>query len=218
MENNNFIIYKAVNTLNNEVYIGATTNTLHQRQLDHNERAKRNESGKFHDAISTYVADNFKWQQIDTANSIDELAQKEKQYIFEYKAKEEGYNVDSGGGFQKTVYQYNVKDGSLVNSYNCLTDAGNATNATKQDISRACLSVNKTYRGFFWSYTYTEPFKPSDDIRKKEVLQFTLDGNLVAKYVSVSEASRQTGVSKTCISRVCRGEREHSSGFIWMYK
>lgn len=217
MQKDNYIIYKAVNTENNMVYIGATTSSINQRKLDHTKKANRGEEGKFYDAISTYNAEAFIFTQIDTASSIDELAQKEKQYILEYNAKESGYNSDEGGGFKKTVYQYNL-DGSLINSYCCLKDAGNSVNAMKQDISRASLSVNKLFKGFYWSYNFTEPFKPDSDSRKKEVLQYALEGYLVAKYVSVAEASRQTGLSKTCISRACRRERANSGGFIWRYE
>ncbi|MHB1106989.1 MAG: GIY-YIG nuclease family protein [Lutibacter sp.] len=214
----NGIIYKVVNRENGQVYIGATTTSVRQRQLDHIERANRGEKGKFQQAISTYGTEAFIWEQIDTASSIDELASKEKQFILEYNAKENGYNSDVGSGFKKTIYQYNLVNGSLVNSYKCLTDAGYAVNSTKQNISSACLSVNCTYRGFYWSYNFTEPFKPNVDSRKKEVLQFSLEGYLVAKYVSVAEASRQTGLSKTCISRACRGERANSGGFVWRYE
>lgn len=216
METYNYIIYKALNNVNNQVYIGATTNSVEQRAQDHIERANRGEEGKFQQAISTYGAGAFEWEQIDTASTVDELAQKEKQYILEYNAKENGYNSDEGGGFKKTVYQYNL-DGSLINSYCCLQDAGNAVNAMKQDISRASLSVNKLFKGFYWSYNFTEPFKSNEDNRKKAVLQYALEGYLVAKYVSVAEASRQTGLSKTSISRACRGERDSSGGYIWLY-
>lgn len=213
----NGIIYKVVNRENGQVYIGATANSIEKRQLDHMERANRNEIGKFYDAISTYGTEAFIWEQIDTASSIDELAKKEKQYILEYNAKENGYNSDQGGGFKKTVYQYNL-DGSLINSYCCLQDAGNVVNTTKKSISRACLSVNNIYNGFYWSYEFKELFKPKEDNRKKEVLQYAVEGNLVANYVSVAEASRQTGLSKTCISRACRGERANSGGFVWRYE
>lgn len=216
-ENNNYIIYKVINTVNNEVYIGATTTSVRQRQLDHNERANRGESGKFQDAIRTYGTDAFKYEQIFTACSIDELAVKEKQYIIEYKAKEKGYNADSGGGVKKSVFQYSIKDGKLVNTYNCLQDAAKVINATKQNLSNVCLSVNHTYRGFYWSYNYEEPFKPIGDERKKEVLQYALEGYLIAKYVSVSEASKQTGIVKTSIAKVSRGERKTAGGFMWKY-
>ena len=72
------IIYKVTNTKNGKLYLGATRDSLQERQRDHTKRANRGEQNKFHNAISTYGADAFKWEQIDTANSINELAQKEK--------------------------------------------------------------------------------------------------------------------------------------------
>jgi len=216
--NNNYIIYKAVNKQTNQAYIGATTKGIHQRKLDHLERGKRGESNQFHSAISTYGADAFEWQQIDTANSLNELAQKEKKYIIQYNTILDGYNSLSGGGFKKTIYQYDLKTRKLINSFKCLEDAAKSVNSSKQHISRACLSVNKTFRGHFWSYQYQEVFKPEQDRRKRKVQQYDLNGILLAHYISVSEASRQTGVSKTCISRCCRGERKSSSSFIWNYE
>lgn len=216
-ENNNYIIYKATNIFNDLIYIGATTNTVHQRKLDHTERANRGESGKFQEAIYTFGKDAFKWEQIDTANTVDELAKKEQEYIYEYNSKEEGYNSSIGGEFKKTVYQYSLKDGTPICSYESLKDASIAMGTTKQIISTTCLSVNKIFKGFFWSYDFMERFEPSIDQRRKKVIQNSLDGVKLAEYNSVAEASRQTGLSKTCISRVCRGERENSGGFRWSY-
>ncbi|WP_299430529.1 NUMOD1 domain-containing DNA-binding protein [uncultured Maribacter sp.] len=215
---NSFIIYKAVNNLNNKSYIGATTKGINQRKWDHTERAQRGEENKFHNAIRTYGEDAFIWEQLDTANSINELAQKEKEYIIKYNAKEEGYNGSCGGDFKKRIYQYDLITGKLIKTFESLKEASNEVKSTKQHISRACLSVNNVYGGYFWSYDYKETFIPQKDLRKRQVLQFNLEGILVATYVSVAEASRQTGVSKTCISRCCRGERLHSSGFKWAYE
>lgn len=217
-EEDNYIIYKAQNELTGESYVGATTNSIEQRKLDHQERANRGELNKFHEAISTYGAEAFTWEQVDTANSIDELAQKEKVYILQYDSKENGYNSDSGGGFKKTVYQYDITTGKLIGQYECLEDAGKQINVSKQHISRACLSVNNMYEGFYWSYEYMEPFIPKKDARKKGVLKCSMDGKVLAKYNSVSEASKENNLSKTSISRVCRGERESSGGYRWNYK
>ena len=211
------MIYKATNKENGKSYIGATCHSIEQRQLDHIERALREEDGKFQNAIATYGKDAFEWTMIDTARSINELAEKEKKYILNYRTKEEGYNSDSGGGFQKDIYQYDIYSGNLVNVFNKLDEAATSIGATKQDISRACLSVNKRFKSYYWCYTYKEPFKPQKDARKKRVSQYSLDGDLLAEYKSVSEASRQTKISKTCISRVCRCERNHTGGFIFMY-
>jgi len=216
MKNDNSIIYKVTNDETNQVYIGATTKSIEDRKQDHIQKSATGNDIKFHKAINTYGTDSFHWVQIDTAANVDELAKKEIQYINEFNSLEEGYNSDKGGGFKKTIYKYNL-DGSLNSTYESLTDAGKSVNVRKQDISRACWSINHTLGGYLWSYDYIEPFIPKMDNRKKEVLQYSLNGNLLAKYVSASEASRKTGISKTCITRCCRGEREHSGGFIWKY-
>lgn len=216
-EKYNYIVYIAENKSNGNIYIGATTDSIQKRKLDHIERSKRGEINKFHEAISTFGADAFTWKQIDTANSTDDLAFKEKQYILEFNAKEAGYNSDCGGGFKKTIYQYSLDDGRLIRTFDTLKNAGNAINVTRKDISRACLSINKLLGDFYWSYEYKEPFEPLKDYRKKEVFQYSLDGDLLSKYASISDASRKSGLSKTCISRVCRKEREQTGGFRWEY-
>jgi len=215
--NHDYVIYKAQNELTGEVYVGATSNYFDKRKLDHIERANRGESNKFHDAIGTYGVESFTWTQIDSANSTDELAQKEKEYILEYNSKDQGYNSDSGGGFKKTVYQYDLESGEIVNTFNTLKEAGASVNASRKSINNVCLGVNKTCKGYFWSYTLTEPYVCNTDLRKKKVVQFTLSGNQLAVFNSVAEASRASGISKTCISRVCRGDREQSGGYIWKY-
>lgn len=213
----NKIVYRVVHIETGKSYIGVTTRGLCERKAEHLKDMERNSPYPFHQAIATYGPDAFKFEQIDTANSTDELAKKEKQYISKYDSMENGYNLDCGGGFKKTVYQYNKKDGSLVNSFDSLDDAANSINSTKQHISRACLNVNNTYGGYFWSYDYKEPFEPKKDERKKMVYQFDKDDNWVASYNSVAEASRKTGFSKSCIARVCRGEREQTHGHIFRY-
>ena len=218
MENtiNTYIIYKAQNTFTGETYIGATTKSLEERKTDHLQKANKKVGSYFQEAIGTYGPDAFKFEQIDTASTNDELASKEIMYISEYGANGNIYNSDKGGGIKKTVYKYNL-DGSLNSTFEDLTLASNTIGVRKQDISRACWNVNQTLGGYFWSYENTEAFIPEQDNRKKEVIQSFLDGNFIAQYSSVAEASRETGVSKTCISRCCREERESSGGFLWKY-
>jgi hypothetical protein len=218
MENtlNNFIIYRAQNTFTGESYIGATTKTIEGRKADHLCKAERGLGSNFQEAIGTYGFDAFTWEQIDTASNIDELASKEIKYISEYDSLENGYNGDSGGGFKKTVYKYNL-DGSLNETFENLTLASETIGVRKQDICRACWNVNHTLGGYLWSYEFKEKFITDPDNRKKEVIQCSLEGNFIAHYISASEASRKTGISKTCITRCCREEREQSGGFLWKY-
>ena len=210
------IIYKAVNTITDEVYIGATTKSIEERKQDHIQKANKKVGGYFQEAIGTYGPEAFNWEEIDTASTNDELALKERKYILENDSLENGYNSDSGGGFKKTIYKYNLA-GYLNTAFEDLTTSGNSIDVRKQDISRACWSANHTLGGYLWSYEHKEPFVVEPDNRKKQVVQYNLNGNLLAHYISVAEASRITGISKTCISRCCRNEREQSGGFIWNY-
>lgn len=218
MENtiNTYIIYKAQNTFTGETYIGATTKSLAERKADHLQKANKKVGSYFQEAIGTYGPDAFSWEQIDTASSNDELAAKEINYILEYDTIENGYNLDKGGGFKKTVYQYNL-NGKLINSFKDLTSAATSVGATKKSISNACWNVNHTLKGYLWSYEYKEKFIPESDNRKKEVVQYNINGDLLALYISIAEASRKSALSKTCIARCCRGEREQSGGFLWKY-
>jgi group I intron endonuclease len=213
---NEYVIYKATNIITNIVYIGATTKSIEERRKDQIKKSKQGVTRKVYKAISTYGIEAFKWEQIDTAITTNELAKKEKEYILEYNSKEQGYNSDSGGGIQKTVYQYDISTGVLVNKYSNLTDAGATVNLTKQDLSKVCLSVNKVSNGYVWSYSSTFPTDLKDH-REKVVFQLTLEGTLITEYKSVSEASKLTGCNKTSIAKVCRGERKSSGGYFWRY-
>jgi hypothetical protein len=214
-----YIIYKASNEHTGMAYVGATTKSIEERKQDHFIKAQREVDNKFYSAINTYGLDAFQWTQIDTAENLNDLAAKEKEYILKYNSKNEGYNSDRGGGFQKTVYQYHLSDGSLVAAFDSLEGAAQVINASKQQLSRACLSVNNRFKGYYWSYVYTEPFKPEKDKRKKSVLQ--LDSNekkILNEFDSIAEAFELTGINKSSIAKVCRGERNHAGGYKWVYK
>ena len=211
-------LYKVVNVSEGQTYIGATTKSIDARKVDHEHKANRGSGSYFQEAIGTYGPDAFEWEQIDTANDVNELAEKEKQYILHYNSIENGYNQDSGGGFQKNVYQYYSADGTLVAVYDSLESAASAVDASRTSISNTCLGQNRTCKGFFWSYTLSQPFVIEGDLKKKKVVQYDLEGNLIRIFESAAEASRKTGISKTCISRCCRVERKQSSGYIWKYK
>jgi len=210
------IIYKVTNKQTNEVYIGATTKSIEERKVDHIQKSNKKIGSYFQEAIGTYGLDAFSWEQIDIASDNNDLASKEIKYISEYNSIKNGYNSDKGGGFTKNVYQYKL-DGTLNQTFEGLSFASKIMSVRKQDISRACGSVNNMLGGFLWSYEYREPFVPKSDNRKKEVIQYNVNGSVLARYVSASEASRITGISKTCITRCCREERESSGGFLWKY-
>lgn len=215
MQQKKHLVYKVTNQETGKAYIGVTTRSIEERKADHIQKATKGTRGYFQEAIATYGVDAFNWTQIDTATSSNELAEKEKKYILQYNSKENGYNSDSGGGFNKTIYQFDL-DGNLVASFDGLKEIESTLGHDKRRISNASLTAT-LWKGSYWSYSQNNTFKKATDSRKKKVLQLSIDGKIIAQYNSVAEASRISGTSKTCISRCCRNEREQSGGFLWNY-
>ena len=52
----------------------------------------------------------------------------------------------------------------------------------------------------------------------KSVIQYSKDGEFIAEYNSVMEASRYTGCDNSIICKCCKGTRKSAGGFIWKYK
>ena len=86
-------IYKITNIQNNKVYIGQTIRPIEQRFKRHINDALNNIlDTHFARAIRKYGKENFTIEQIDTAQTQEELNQKEQYWIQYYNSVNEGYN------------------------------------------------------------------------------------------------------------------------------
>lgn len=98
LRRNKMIIYKATNKVNNKSYIGQTIRNLHNRKLEHIRSAIKKKSNlAFHNAIRKYGKENFEWEVLCECKNINELNEKEVQYIKEYNSCVNGYNMNDGG-------------------------------------------------------------------------------------------------------------------------
>ena len=103
-------IYKITNKINNKIYIGQTIKTINLRWQRHYTDALSNRTNtKFAKAIRKYGKDNFIIEEIDTAQSKEELNQKEIYWINYYNSILEGYNSVDGGGDSNT-YKYKTEE------------------------------------------------------------------------------------------------------------
>lgn len=110
------IIYKITNKTTGKIYIGQTIRTLEQRWKRHISDALNNIlDTHFARAIRTYGPDDFEIEQIDTAETQEELTLKEHNWIVYYNSIENGYNetdsiFKSGGNtyFSKTEEEMNI--------------------------------------------------------------------------------------------------------------
>jgi len=108
------IVYKVTNQINNKIYVGITTKSMEERFKLHS-TFNRKGLGQ---AITKYGAENFIIEQIDTADTHEELTQKEIDWIAKLTPQ---YNLTKGGDgtigykhsddfreYRKTVMQGNT--------------------------------------------------------------------------------------------------------------
>ena len=93
-------IYK-IQFPNGKHYIGQTTTSLEQRTKEHKCCAKSGDTRCLYNAIRKYeMVDTFELIEIDTADTMEELCEKECEYIVEYNSYYiygNGYNMTHGG-------------------------------------------------------------------------------------------------------------------------
>lgn len=190
-------------------------NKIDLRFQDHLQKAAKKVDSKFYKALENFGSQAFEVELLEEVETTDELAQKEIHYINAYNTMQNGYNSDRGGGFKKTIYQFEFNNPEPIATYDTLEEAGGAVNALRKTISNACLGSLKSAKGFLWSYISEYP--EVEDRRSKVVYQYDLEGQLLAALSSAREASKHLDIGLSSITRCCRGERKQTSGFKFSY-
>lgn len=111
--------------------------------------------------------------------------------------------------------------------FTTLKEAGEYYKTNPVDISKCCNEKRKSSgkledgTPLQWSfYNRNGQYDLKEykiDKNTKSVSQFDLNMNYIATYESAREAERQTGIGYKMISRVCRGERPHTHGYIFKF-
>ena len=100
------IVYKVTNKINGKMYIGCTTKTLKSRKNGHLSESRCRCYYAIHKAIRHYGENNFSWQVIDTAQTQQELFDKETYYIQFYDTYKNGYNSTLGADNTTLGYKF----------------------------------------------------------------------------------------------------------------
>lgn len=101
-------IYIIKNNINNKVYIGQTTMTVHERFMSHTKPSilKQRSSYKLYNAMNMYGVNNFYVETLEENIPLEQLDELEIQYIAQYDSYNNGYNSTPGG------------DGRIINKIN----------------------------------------------------------------------------------------------------
>ena len=229
-------IYKITNQITKKVYIGQTTKeNLEERLSQH---SSSSDCPKLHNAIKLYGKENFKIELLDTC-SKEQANYIESFFINKYHSIENGYNsIYSSGEFQteqprKRMGKIKVSDNK--NYYYLNFEDFDQALAYFLEHQEEILNTNKLHkkRGPNGSaYNDSQLFninlmsiindwmKPKAEI--KDIFQYDLDLNFVAKYSSCLEAVTNLQLEKIdsarqFISEVARGRKRIGYGYVWSY-
>lgn len=122
---------------------------------------------------------------------------------------------------------YDFKSRQFISSYGSLCEAARDLNINSSGISACVLGRIFTYKGYVftkkgctpdWACILENAGKLTASKRtSKPVTQYSLNGDLIKRYSSASEASRVIGKDQSGISSAARGEVSKAYGFIWKY-
>jgi group I intron endonuclease len=197
------IIYKITNKLNGKLYIGQTVQKLHDRWSDHarpclGKNVNRSAIGS---AIRLYGKENFTIEQIDSAETLEQLNTMEITYIKAFNTlAPNGYNLELGGESKachddtKAKISATLKGRPIKNRMNG-APKGRPVSAER----RAQISATLTGKA--------QPSKYK-----------TVECSNGVTYESVNAAAKALNVNRVTISSLIKSGKVGRLGFIFKFK
>ena len=201
-------IYKITNRLNNNVYIGQTTQGVQRRFRQHIEKALSGGHGKLHTAMRECGIENFDIEVIERCEE-ECLDDREKYWISHYNSMNNGYNMTAGGN-GGSIYSI---DYALICK---LWDEGNSLGNISKIIGCPVHSISVRLRGYD-KFSEEESFLRSNC---KKVYQYDLAGMYLDTFDSTQDAEAyfNNGVrNKDNIAACARGDQKTAYNYWWSY-
>lgn len=219
-----YYIYKFTNKINKKSYIGQSVNP-EKRKMEHIYGRKNKQNTYFDKALKKYGIENFDFEIIDCANSTKNIDELEKKYIIFYNSlKPNGYNILKGGREQqgswnsKPIDEYDL-DGNYLNTYESANYYENFINK-EYNASGIRYSCTKKvhYKDRIFRFKGEEKPKPYNKPLPNhisKIYQRDINGSIIKEFYSITEASRQTGISRTSIVGCANGYYKTAGGYLW---
>lgn len=198
---------------------------LHLSEL----RKNKHHSRHLQHAYNKYGENNMKFKILELCEDITVLQEREQYWIDNLNSYENGYNIlpfarSSAGKIVplnkngKPVCQYSI-DGRLVATYPSAREATRQLGTSYKAIYKCCNGQAIIVNGFIWRYLGEDfcKFKtvPEIDVTKKRVKQYDKNMNFIKEYPTITEASKETGVTLSNISMCLHNQRNSAGGYLW---
>ena len=223
MGTSSYCVYKHT-TPSGKVYIGITSKDTEERWRN-GRGYRRNEH--FWNAIRKYGWDNIAHEIIASGMTKEEASEAEKFYIELYRSHEPkyGYNLTMGGE-TGVVFTYEsrrkLSESKKGQHYNIGVPF---TEERKQHLRENHADV-RGEKNPMWGKKWTPEEiairqahrtyrRGSEHPQARQILQLDMDGNLVKRWGSISEASEE--YCKSSIKDCLRGKYKQHRGYLWRY-
>ncbi|MBT9159936.1 MAG: hypothetical protein DDT26_01208 [Dehalococcoidia bacterium] len=233
------IVYKATNKITEQIYIGVTRLSLHDRIARHIRTSRSRKGWYFHNAICLYGIEAFDWVILRHCMSKEELIQGECFYIAQYQSylPNKGYNLTHGGdGCSATEETRNKISIALLghkHSEETKRKIGMGMLATKR--KNGTLSLSEQAKAKISSALKGKSRKPiPEKVRqkislsmkgnnnfgnfgspRKPILKLDNQANVLQRFSSIAEAAEKCQLDRGSISNVCSGKRRTCGNFSW---
>jgi group I intron endonuclease len=209
-------VYRITNIKNNKVYIGITTLNPEKRIKQHFS-IKRSGCPRLAKALSKYGVENFKWDIVDTADSIQKLTEKEVYYISVFKSNKPkyGYNILSGGFCNEGAIKarrcaiYNVDSGEIFQS---VKQAGKFYGIPKEMISLQLQGRQLKVKGLCFKYVDIKKQQKLENRIKNKRMNFKFKSPILCvelnqQFNNIRELAKAIGFSRNTVGSALNGKK-----------
>lgn len=122
--------------------------------------------------------------------------------------------------YSRRVAQYDV-NGNFIAEYESCGDAFRKTGISRDSIQQCASGKRKLGGSYIWKYTteakYSTKCHKGFSSQKKSVCQYSISGDFVREYVSITEAAKNVNRSKSSIKQAIK-KNGTAAGFFWKFK
>lgn len=212
-----YIVYQTVNIQNGKIYIGVHK-TLNPDKFDgylgngvyvNKSATYMNPKTPFQFAVKKYGVNNFKRIVLFVYDSEEDAYAKEENIVdLDFIKNKNTYNIAIGGNIPRRILSYPIhqfnSEGILVKSWDYLQDASDFFNVASESFYNAIRCKEKLH-GFYWSRNKEINIEEySNPTNKVLVYQYDQEGNCLAMFNSIYEASKITGLESKRISEAIK--------------
>lgn len=217
-----FSVYKHTSPVG-KVYIGITSKAPRERWQ--NGRGYWNNK-HFYRAIKKYGWNNFEHEILYEGLTEGQANIIEQMQIASYDSANprKGYNISLGGGAmtgRKHTEEARRKMSETAKGRKVWCEGKKLSEEHRRHLSESHKGIKQSEETKRKRAEKMRGHRVNKGAIEKPVLQYTLSGEFISEYKSMTEAAYAIGKKQFAvahISAVCKGKRKQSFGYLWKYK